>query len=438
MPVNVESHVDLRSSIGERTKPRLIVVCWDMTHNPLGRAYIIADMLKGSYETSVLGPAFPDLGQGLWPPLRTQDDVDLVTFEGADLPNYLNIISDVLSEHKPDVVIVCKPRLPSLLLGLLFGLVGNATVLVDIDDFELSFFAERSPLDLADALTLAKSNPDQSMSPHGEIWTRYAEVLMRHASGYLVSNEALKDRYGGTIVRHARSEIEFAPDPSVRAQARRELGLGTRDTVIMFFGTVRPHKGIERLIKALGERLDSRHILVVVGTIKDAGLRQNLKAAAKPRIKLLPDQSWDTMRRMVQAADVIPLLQDETSPISMYQFPAKLSEALAFGIPAIVTDVLPMRAFAHSDAITIVKDDAALQDALDIVVPLDQRPPGHQASRELFLTEFSYTANEPRLTEAISKAERGKKSLDREALRQDIERLFSYYDRSSLLREHLR
>lgn len=433
MLVTFDDDGDPRSSVGEK-KPRLIVVCWDMTHNPLGRAYILADMLKDAYDTTVIGPEFPDLGAGLWPPLQTQAQVEFVTFEGAPLPQYLDIAIEIVGRYDPDVVIVCKPRLPSLLVGLLFALVKNSTVLVDIDDLELSFFAERSSLDLADALKLATTNPEQSRSPHGEIWTRVSQVLMGHAAGYTVSNEALRDRFGGTIVRHARSEIEFTPDRAVRAQARRDLGLGTRETVIMFFGTVRPHKGIERLIRVLDERRDGRHILVIVGTIKDAGLRQQLKSLDRPRIKLLPDQAWDTMTRMVQAADVIPLLQDEVSPISAYQFPAKLSEALAFGIPAIVTDVVPMQMFARSQSILLVKGDNALHDALDSVFPLedcDRRE--HRARRELFMADFSYAANLPRLEDAITNAKRRQGSLDRHALRQDIHSLFTHYGRSSLL-----
>ena len=405
-----------------------------MSHNPLGRAYVIADMLRDTFDTAIIGPIFPDLGSGIWPPLRARSRVLLASFEGCDFPDYLNRVCTLLDQYSPDIVIVCKPRMPSLIIGLLFKIFKRSKLLLDIDDFEMSFFPNALPTDRAGPLGLSSFEPPKAISPHGELWTRSSQALVGHASAITVSNEALREVFGGTVVRHAKSELEFFPDPAVRAAARRQLGLGSRETAIMFFGTLHPHKGVDRLIALLSEMPSLSHVLVVVGTIKDAELRHKLMSLTRPRVKFLPDQPWDQISRIAQAADVVPLLQDESSPVSKYQFPAKMSEALAFGTPVLVTDVAPIRPFTAMSELITVNNNEDISRALHYARPLEQLPWSERNARQaLFQAEFSYAANAPRLLKALDYAEQSSDEMGRDRLRNDITLLFECLGKGTLL-----
>jgi hypothetical protein len=46
---------------------------------------------------------------------------------------------DLVSAHPFDLVHLSKPRFPNILLGLLYRLLWDAQILVDIDDDELAF-----------------------------------------------------------------------------------------------------------------------------------------------------------------------------------------------------------------------------------------------------------------------------------------------------------
>ncbi|UPY38152.1 glycosyltransferase [Sediminicoccus sp. KRV36] len=385
------------------TPPRMLVVSWDMGHNPVGRGYLLADMARAHFQVEYTGPSFPRFGEALWAPVRGLDEIPTSLFPGADFPQFLQHALDVVSRHDPDVVYVSKPRLPSLLIGMLFRLLKGSALLVDVDDHELSFFEERTPLTLEEALAAARADPAGARTPFGEIWTRLSETLVAGADAVTVSNIALQARFGGEIVRHGRNEQRFQADPEIRAQLRQEFGLTAGDVVILFIGTPRPHKGIYRIADALERLDDDRLVFVIIGTITDARIRAAFAKYQKARIRFFGNQPWDRLPALIQMADQVAILQDPASPIAEYQVPAKLTDALSIGLPAIVTRVPPLADIIAQGAVTVVDDDAALDEVLRAAVPYEELPPAEIARvRATFLAEFSFPVNAAR----IAKAER--------------------------------
>ncbi len=102
--------------------------------------------------------------------------------------------------------------------------------------------------------------------------------------------------------------------------------------------TPQPLKGIPEVLAALRELGDPRYKLVVVGTARgEFGTR--LRDQADETLRLLPDQPLARLPETLIAADLVCLLQDPASEVSRYQMPAKLTDALAMGIPVLATDV---------------------------------------------------------------------------------------------------
>ncbi len=126
-------------------RPRMLVVSWDMGHNPAGRAYLLADIARRDFDVKLIGPLFKQYGTKLWEPLEGQSAVEIETFPGGNLAEYLKAMVEQVERNPADVVYVSKPRLSSLLFGFLMRVRHNATLVVDVDDHELSFYKNDTP-----------------------------------------------------------------------------------------------------------------------------------------------------------------------------------------------------------------------------------------------------------------------------------------------------
>ena len=208
-----------------------------------------------------------------------------------------------------DVLYVSKPRLPSLELAILAKLKRNRPIILDIDDHELSFFENGSPLTL-EQLRIGNGALDTCV-PHGEAWTRYCETLIPLVDGITVSNEQLKARYGGIVLPHARDESDLDPAIYPRETIRRALGFAPEDRVILFAGTPRKHKGLSQLVAALRELNRPTYKLLVVGSPADGAVASLLRGVDPDRATLIPDVPFSDLPGYLSAADLVALLQDE-------------------------------------------------------------------------------------------------------------------------------
>ena len=419
--------------------PRMLVVSWDMGHNPVGRGYLLADMARRDFEVEYAGPGFAQFGDGLWPPIRNLTDIPTSIFPGGEFPDFLRNALEMVGRHDPDVVYVSKPRLPSLLIGILFRLLKGSALLVDVDDHELSFFKEQTPLTLDEALAAASADPAGTKMPFSEVWTRLGETLVSHADAVTVSNAALQRRFGGIFVRHGRDEKKFRLDPIVRARVRDEFGLTADDVAIIFIGTPRPHKGIFRIAEALERIDDDRLVFVVIGTITDARIRAAFAKYKKARIRFFGNQPWERLHELIQMADQVAILQDPASPIAQYQIPAKLTDALSIGLPAIVTRVPPLEDIIAAGAVTVVDDDAGLDRVLRNAVRHEELDPAEIARvRRAFLSEFSFSVNAARIEMSDSIALEASRRPASPLLAETVLRIADHYGVEHPLLDRLR
>lgn len=379
-------------------RPRMLVVSWDMGHNPAGRAYLLADIARRDFDVKLIGPLFKQYGSKLWEPLEGQSAVDIETFPGGPLPDYLKAMVEQVERNPADVVYVSKPRLSSLLFGFLMRVRHGSTLVVDVDDHELSFYKNDAPLGLEAALRAARDNPTDAEMPYGNVWTQLCEQVLKYANGITVSNIALQERFGGVIVRHARDEGIFSIGRGRRQVVRKEFGLTATDRAIVFVGTPRPHKGIYRIAEALERLNDDRLVFVMIGSFTDATTQNQISKFKKARIKCFDNQPWNRLPELVAMADAVAILQDSKSRISEYQIPAKLTDALALGRPVLASRVKPFSDLFDKKALLPVDDDATLDRMLKELAssPRAFEVEAHRG-RTQFLSEFSYAVNSARL-----------------------------------------
>ena len=388
-------------SAGTEAKARISVIAWDLGHNPLGRTYLLADILRHDYDVEIIGANFPRFGKDVWEPLRNLSRVTIKTFPGCNFPDYFKYMEDIAQQIEGDIVYVSKARLPGLELAILAKLHRNRPVILDVDDYEPAFFKNREPLSLKQ-VKRKRHRPD-FLCPHDETWTRYSETLIPMFEALTVSNEELRKKFGGIVLPHIRDEHDFDPDTYPRDALRAELGFTPDDKIILFAGTPRAHKGIRKIVTALESLHRSDYKLLLIGAPVDNETRDFFNKIKPDRIKIIPNTPFCDLPGYLCMGDLICILQDEGQMTSQFQMPAKFTDALSMGIPVLATNVSPLENLAKKGLVETL-DGASLDNKLDEIFSNYQTYKRKAIrNREVFLTEYGYGANLPMLRDTIDR-----------------------------------
>ena len=381
------------------SRTRITVITWDLGHNPLGRAYLLADVLRHDYDVEMIGAQFPRFGNQVWEPLRNCSRVAIKSFPGANFPEHFKGMEDIARQVEGDVIYVSKPRLPGLELAILAKLHRNRPVILDVDDYEPGFFRNREPLSL-NQVKRKRRRPD-FLCPHDETWTRYAETLIPLFDQVTVSNEELRKKFGGMVLPHIRDEHDFDPTLYPREAIRTDLGFTREDKVIVFAGTPRKHKGYTRIVAALESLQRPHYKLLIIGSPADDAAHRFFGSIKSGHVKVVPNVPFSDLPGYLCAGDLICLLQAEDQVTARFQMPAKLTDGLSMGIPVLATNVAPLVNLAEKGLVELL-GDAPLDRKIDEIFS-DYRAYKHKAvqNREIFVREYSYSANLSRLKDTI-------------------------------------
>jgi len=145
-----------------------------------------------------------------------------------------------------------------------------------------------------------------------------------------------------TVITHP--VIDAFPDsPVVPEQARKQLGLRPEEKTILFFGNIRPYKGLEYLIPALARlvKRDPSYRLIIAGQRKKGAdeyldgilariQSENLADSVLLKVGYIPEEEAEIY---FKAADVIALPYKEIFQSGV------LFVAYRFGLPVVATDV---------------------------------------------------------------------------------------------------
>ena len=174
-----------------------------------------------------------------------------------------------------------------------------------------------------------------------------ARRTLKAADRYIVMTEKEKGRLlallpgvGDIYIAPLPIYHAFKPTGLSKPQVRRQLNLPSDQIILLYFGFVRPYKGLGVLIDALRILLDrgvNTHLLVVgefwegkstyLNQIQDLGLSKRVRIFDT----FIPD---DEVAGFFEAADVF------VAPYIGGTQSAALKTALGFGLPVAVTDVI--------------------------------------------------------------------------------------------------
>ena len=384
-------------------KCSVAVIAWDVTHNALGRAYMLAEALSSKYDVKIYGFAFKN--NSIWEPLK-KGEIPVIVFPGGCFPDFKRQMEHIVPQIEADVALVSKPRLPSLQLGLLWKSEYKKPLILDIDDCEVSFFIGKSnSLDCNDI-----------RKPQGEIWTNFCENLIHYADHVFVSNIALQNKYGGTVIPHARDENIFNPSLYSKETRRNELGIAINDKIILFLGSPKKHKGLLKLLTAIKKTEDQSYKLCIMGSFISKNLEEKLKKEGEQHILFFPDQPFNEIAKNMIVADLVCLLQDEESEISKYQLPAKVIDAISMGIPVLATPTPPMEDLIKQGLVLPTSNNSLQSDIVNMLTNRDYYQKKQLDKRPVFLKYFSYGAISQEMASSIYYCRENLKALPDKAL----------------------
>jgi glycosyltransferase involved in cell wall biosynthesis len=373
---------------------KIDVVCYNLSNNALGRAYLLADLLRLSGHSSrIIGL---QLGESVWSPFAGGDIETVAVRSAARYPEALGKLGRLVSLMDCDVALASKPRVASFGAALLKRLRtgGAVRVLLDIDDWEAGLDRPLTAGKLLGGLP-GLVNIDSMYDP------LVMEKLTSRADGILVSSDFLCKRYGGAILPHVRDTDLFDPGRYDRESLRERLGISD-GFVIAFLGSIRQHKGIGLLLRALPrlEKIGARLLLIGTGAV-DVATRRALDAS-KARIIELPYVPYRRLPDLYMASDIVVLPQMDT-PFGRAQLPMKLLDAMAMARPIISTNVSDIPAVL--DGCGIILDRYEEEELVDKILSLHADPDlmrslGEKARRRC-VERYSYAQGKAVLARAL-------------------------------------
>jgi glycosyltransferase involved in cell wall biosynthesis len=382
---------------------RVAVCGWELAHNAAGRVYTLAKLYETFADVEIIGSIFPSDGREVWEPIRNTS-IPIHSFVADNESRFLDQAIELVAAHPYDIVHLAKPRAPNIFFGILYKLIWDAKVLVDIDDEELAFVEAETPISIDDYLKVQGKLPELK-GLDGKDWTRLAVGLAKEFDGVTVSNLALQQRYGGEIIRHARDEKLYQPSPELKRKSREKFGIPQDKKVVLFFGTPRGHKGLLETADAIRSLNRGDVVFAVVGDFQEPSLKEQLLKKTGVDYFFLANQPFEKIPDIVATGDYCVLLQDPASPVSQFQIPAKLSDALGMGLIVLASDVPPFEeVFAHGALVKIAEDGLA-----KVFADLLGNPSLSQELRnkgiDYFSNEMSLSVNASKLKKTLNSRE---------------------------------
>ncbi len=292
-------------------KNSVAIVIWDVTHNPIGRAKVLYDIVKKNNPVVMIGFNFGLSKSAVWDPI-VSSDLKLISINWDERELYGSLMREMNISF--ETVWICKPRLPSYVLADMFS-TEETKFILDIDDNESE---------------MSQSNASLP-KPYGALGNHLAESFTEKIDAKSVASISIQERWGGEFVRHAR--IAMNPE-----NIRKRTFLPNK-IKIGFFGTIRPHKNIHKaaeIISNLEEALGIQLEFHVGGHFYPNEIRDTIESFGAKTYGMIPNNE---LIQKVNEMDVLLTgfpLDTEENEITKYQISSKIGDALGMGRPVLV------------------------------------------------------------------------------------------------------
>lgn len=384
---------------------KISILTPDLSHNCLGRAYLLAKMIQKHYGVEILGPIF---GNGIWTPVANDRSIvyESVKIRGRIRPYWR--LRDLIKNADGDVIYTCKPLFVSFGTGLLIKIFKKKPLILDIDDWQMGFAKASNPSLVEHFKSLVYST--LHFYEIGSYWdSLIGEKLTYFADEITVSNRFLKKRFGGTVVWHARDTEAFNPAKFDKNLIRGKYKIKNDEKIVMFFGSPVAYKGVEDAVKAV-DLVESRDVvLVIAGVGQDRYSRSLVRFGRQmlgDRFRWFGLQPFDRVPEFLAMADIAVIPQRKNFA-TIGQIPAKVFDAMAMAKPIIGTRVSDLPEILDGCGWLVEPENPEqLAQAIQYVFghPKEAREKGQKA-RQKCIEKYSWDAMERILIKIFEKYE---------------------------------
>lgn len=286
------------------------------------------------HQVEILG--FANDGEGL----PDEAELPIKVFKKASYPQFLGAANQLLAQIEGDIVLAYKLKPSSFGPALWYKLRKKCPVILDIDDWELSwhggdnwrysgsFWQMGRDILKSDG---AMRNPDYPM------YLKWIEKLTPRADAITLHTQFMQSRFGGHYVPNGKDMALFDPVNYDAQESRARHNLSDYN-VLMFPGAPRPYKGVEDVLQALDRLGQPDMRLVIVGGSPYDSYDDYLMEHWGQWIIKLPKYPYAQMPDLVAAAHVLMVPQRDT-PAAKAQFPLKLTDGMAMAKPVLASRV---------------------------------------------------------------------------------------------------
>jgi len=320
-----------------KDKPKVSLLVWNLSTND---GFIRASLLEKALhqlgcEVEIVGFLF---GKELYRAIPAEAKVKTVA--GGNYPEFFNSSRKLLKLLDGDIIYAIKPQPASFGVALLKKAASQKPVILDIDDWELSWYGGDAwhyrPRPKQLAKDLFKKDGALRM-PNHPLYIKWMEKWINRADAVTVHTSFLQKRFGGISVPNGKDTSLFDPAKYHPQESRSRYGL-SEYRILMFPGAPRPYKGLEDVLIALDKLNQPDFKLVIVGGSPYDNYDEQLQQKWGRWIIKLPNYPADVMPDVVAAAHVIVVPQRDT-PETRAQFPLKLTDGMAMAKPVLSTRV---------------------------------------------------------------------------------------------------
>lgn len=317
-------------------KLKVSLVVSDLSGGGAIRAFLLGQVLrKLKYEVEVVGFLF---GKELFalPP----SDIPVFSVPGNNYPEILKSAKKLFDKIDGNIIYAIKPKPTSFGLSLLKKRKTRRPLLLDMDDWELSWHGgsqwKYRPTLKQFARDILKNN-GALREPDHPLYVKWMESLVSHADAITIDTQFLQERFGGVYLPNGKDTSMFDPHKYDPEASRVRYGL-SKYRILMFPGAPRPHKGVEDVLMALDQLNQSDLRLVIVGGNPYDDYDDKLIQQWGRWIIKLPKYPVEVMPEVVAAAHIVVVPQRDTA-IARAQFPLKLTDGMAMAKPVLSTRV---------------------------------------------------------------------------------------------------
>lgn len=359
----------------------------DVSSNAMARTCPIAKVLERNHEVEIVGF---DQGDGFYEPW--QGEFTTTTVETGYTPLGLWRGMRKASEAiTGDLLYAFRPCAGSFGVGLHHLRSHDKPLLLDIED--LIRFQEFAFYHQGYQMVRYSNRPDSEF---------YSELLRRQsdeADAVTVTSSAIAEKYDGVRIPYGPNETEFSPETVSTPDLAEPL---PGDHHVIFAGTIRRHKGLDVLARALAQT--ERDVRLCVLGYDPADLLPTLDELSGGKTEYLGTVPHNEVPGYLKLADFVALPQKETR-YTAAQIPEKTFEAMAMAKPIVASAVSDLPEILDGCG-RIVEPDRPdrLADEIDWILdnPDEAAAMGRRA-REKYVAEYGWDRMEEKLGDVIDR-----------------------------------